>query len=176
MGAFTCPRCLKKVDTIHTCTPTDLVRKLEQEIERLRHDIERHIAIASEHATECERLRAELAAELQRRYDGNEIASREYAEQGRELERLRAELETERMRLVMKAPITFEVACKAWGDVPSLCDDSVRKCFFAVWALLCFEWAEAMVEHAQSRKVGAGMARNPLRDAAIDAALAAKGE
>lgn len=37
-------------------------------------------------------LRAELAAELQRRYDGNEIASREYAEQGRELERLRAEL------------------------------------------------------------------------------------
>ena len=61
MGAFTCPRCLKKVDTIHTCTPTDLVRKLEQEIERLRHDIERHIAIASEHATECERLRAELA-------------------------------------------------------------------------------------------------------------------
>lgn len=61
MSAFTCPRCLKKVDTIHTCTPTDLVRKLEQEIERLRHDIERHIAIASEHATECERLRAELA-------------------------------------------------------------------------------------------------------------------
>ena len=34
---------------------------MEQEIERLRHDIERHIAIASEHATECERLRAELA-------------------------------------------------------------------------------------------------------------------
>ena len=33
-----------------------------REIERLRHDIERHIAIASEHATECERLRAELAA------------------------------------------------------------------------------------------------------------------
>ena len=36
-----------------------------REIERLRHDIERHIAIASEHATECERLRAELA-ELRR--------------------------------------------------------------------------------------------------------------
>ena len=33
-----------------------------REIERLRHDIERHIAIASEYATECERLRAELAA------------------------------------------------------------------------------------------------------------------
>ena len=115
-----------------------------REIERLRHDIERHIAIASEYATECERLRAEL--------------------------------ETERMKLAMKAPITFEVACKAWGDVPSLCGDTTRRCFFAVWALLCFEWAEAMVEHAQSRKVGAGMARNPLRDATIDAALAAKGE
>lgn len=33
----------------------------DAEITRLRHDIERHIAIASEHATECERLRAELA-------------------------------------------------------------------------------------------------------------------
>jgi len=32
-----------------------------REIERLRHDIERHIAIASEYATECERLRAENA-------------------------------------------------------------------------------------------------------------------
>lgn len=33
----------------------------DAEITRLRHDIERHIAIASEHATECERLRDELA-------------------------------------------------------------------------------------------------------------------
>lgn len=55
--------------------------------------------------------------------------------------------------LAMKAPITFEVACKAWGDDPNFCDDTTRKCFFAVWALLCFEWAEAMVEHEQSRKV-----------------------
>lgn len=55
--------------------------------------------------------------------------------------------------LAMKAPITFEIACKAWGDENvNLCDDSTRKCFFAVWALMCFEWAEAMVEHAQSRK------------------------
>ena len=56
--------------------------------------------------------------------------------------------------LAMKAPITFEIACKAWGDDPNLCDDSTRKCFFAVWALLCFEWAEAMVEHARSRQDG----------------------
>ena len=62
--------------------------------------------------------------------------------------------------LAMKAPITFEIACKAWGDDPNLCDDSTRKCFFAVWALLCFEWAEAMVEHAQSRKVGADKTAN----------------
>ena len=32
-----------------------------EEVIRLRADIERHIAIASEHATECKRLRAELA-------------------------------------------------------------------------------------------------------------------
>ena len=34
---------------------------MREEIERLRHDIERHIAIASGLATENERLRAELA-------------------------------------------------------------------------------------------------------------------
>ena len=32
-----------------------------REIKRLRHDIERHVEIACELATECERLRAELA-------------------------------------------------------------------------------------------------------------------
>ena len=62
--------------------------------------------------------------------------------------------------LAMKAPITFEIACKVWGDDPNLCDDSTRKCFFAVWALLCFEWADAMVEHAQSRKVDADKTAN----------------
>lgn len=36
-----------------------------REIERLRHDIERHVEIACELATECERLRAELS-ELRR--------------------------------------------------------------------------------------------------------------
>jgi regulator of replication initiation timing len=34
---------------------------LAAEVERLRHDIERHVEIACELATECERLRAELA-------------------------------------------------------------------------------------------------------------------
>lgn len=58
---MTCPRCCKSNVGIHTCTPTEGCGRMEQEIERLRHDIERHIAIASEHATECERLRAELA-------------------------------------------------------------------------------------------------------------------
>ncbi len=48
-----------------------------REIERLRHDIERHIAIASEHATECERLRAEIAE------CRAEIAQIKYGPQGR---------------------------------------------------------------------------------------------
>lgn len=59
---MTCPRCCKSNVGIHTCTPTEGWGRMEQEIERLRHDIERHIAIASEHATECERLRAENEA------------------------------------------------------------------------------------------------------------------
>ncbi len=63
--------------------------------------------------------------------------------------------------LAMKAPITFEIAAKAWGDEDvNLCDDKTRNCFFAVWALLNFEWAEAMVQHAQSRKVDAEKTAN----------------
>ena len=38
------------------------LKGLREEVERLRHDIERHIAMASELATENEWLRAELAA------------------------------------------------------------------------------------------------------------------
>lgn len=58
--------------------------------------------------------------------------------------------------LAMKAPITFKIALKVWGDENvNLCDDETRKCFFAVWALTCFEWAEAMVNEAQNRKLSA---------------------
>lgn len=62
--------------------------------------------------------------------------------------------------LAMKAPITFDVVCKVWGDDPNLYDDSTRKGFFSIWALLCFEWAEAMVEHAQNRAAFAEKATN----------------
>ena len=36
-----------------------IMREAADEVERLRHDIARHVAIACELATECERLRAE---------------------------------------------------------------------------------------------------------------------
>lgn len=38
-----------------------IMREAADEVERLCHDIERHVEIACELATECERLRAELA-------------------------------------------------------------------------------------------------------------------
>lgn len=44
-----------------------------EEVIRLRADIERHIAIASEHATECERLRAALADAINRMDIAREI-------------------------------------------------------------------------------------------------------
>lgn len=53
---LTCPNC-----GYYVSLAPRLQRELEAEIAALRADIERHIAIASEHATECERLRAELA-------------------------------------------------------------------------------------------------------------------
>ncbi len=51
-----CLRCGRLPGNSHT-----EICALQGEIERLRHDIERHIAIASDLATENERLRAELA-------------------------------------------------------------------------------------------------------------------
>ena len=51
-----CPRCGRLPGNGHT-----EICALQGEIERLLHDIERHIAIASDLATENERLRAELA-------------------------------------------------------------------------------------------------------------------
>lgn len=39
-----------------------IMREAADEVDRLRHDIERHVEIACELATECERLRAELAS------------------------------------------------------------------------------------------------------------------
>jgi hypothetical protein len=57
------PHCELIAELLDSRQPkTEREHAAEREIERLRHDIERHIAIASEHATECERLRAELAA------------------------------------------------------------------------------------------------------------------
>jgi len=43
-----------------------IMREAADEVDRLRHDIERHVEIACELATECERLRAELAVEHKR--------------------------------------------------------------------------------------------------------------
>ena len=56
------PHCELIAELLDSRQPkTEREHAAEREIERLRHDIERHIAIASEYATECERLRAELA-------------------------------------------------------------------------------------------------------------------
>ena len=58
-----------------------------------------------------------------------------------------------RERLAANAPIDFETVCKAWGEKPeSLCSDTELRGFFGVWAVLCFEWADAMIKEAQMRK------------------------
>lgn len=45
-----------------------------------------------------------------------------------------------------RAPIGFNMVCKVWGsDDPALTEDPTRAGFFAVWAMLCFEWADAML-------------------------------
>lgn len=43
------------------------------------------------------------------------------------------------------APITFEDASKAYGSHPRLSNDAERASFFAVWAVLRFEYADEMM-------------------------------
>lgn len=47
--------------------------------------------------------------------------------------------------LCAHAPITYEMTVRAFGGEPNLNNDAERAAFFAVWALLCREWAEAII-------------------------------
>jgi len=69
------------------------MREAADEVERLRHDIARHVAIACELATECERLRAENA-DLR---NANQILRDALGAERAELAALRAALEAMRV-------------------------------------------------------------------------------
>lgn len=47
--------------------------------------------------------------------------------------------------LAARAPIGFDEARSAFGSTPSLASASSRAAFFAVWALLRYEYADAML-------------------------------
>lgn len=44
-----------------------------------------------------------------------------------------------------KAPVTFDVVTLAYGGEPSITQDVDRAAFFAVWAMLQYEYADAMI-------------------------------
>ncbi|RVH56266.1 hypothetical protein CN213_16090 [Sinorhizobium meliloti] len=53
-----------------------------------------------------------------------------------------------RAYLAAHAPVTFEMACRVFGDKPesiNLHDDTTRGAFLAVWALLRREYADAVL-------------------------------
>lgn len=52
--------------------------------------------------------------------------------------------------LAKDAPITIELVEKAWIGEIDWCNDNTRSCVFAVWALLRYEWADAMIRESDS--------------------------
>lgn len=44
-----------------------------------------------------------------------------------------------------QAPVTFEVAMLAYGREPHILQDADRAAFFAVWAMLRYDYADAML-------------------------------
>jgi hypothetical protein len=61
---------------------------------------------------------------------------------------------TRRQYLAAHAPITYDMVVNAGGGTwPSLLDNVSRGGFFAIWACLAYEWADAMLaEEAQRAK------------------------
>lgn len=61
-------------------------------------------------------------------------------------------LEDLRDDMAMNAPITFEQALRIWGDDSvDLFSDPTRATFYAVWASLRYEYADAMLEARKAR-------------------------
>lgn len=56
-----------------------------------------------------------------------------------------------REHLMLHAPITYEMAAKAYGHEPFINLDPERAAFFAVWAFLAAEWADAMLAEIERR-------------------------
>ena len=57
-----------------------------------------------------------------------------------------------RLAVLANSPITFEFALKVWGDPDvNLHDDTTRHCFFAVWALVQYEYADAVINQIKNR-------------------------
>ncbi len=56
--------------------------------------------------------------------------------------------------LVVQSPVTPEMAMQAmgWKDFSSLVRDSDRAAFMAVWALLAWEYADAVYAEGLSRR------------------------
>lgn len=57
---------------------------------------------------------------------------------------------TYRDALAKDAPITIELVEKVWLGEIDWSNDNTRTCVFAVWALLRYEWADAMIKESDS--------------------------
>jgi hypothetical protein len=60
-----------------------------------------------------------------------------------------------RDRYALQAPITAEMVVAACGydDLShAMTHDTSRAVFFSIWALLTYEWADAMLSHAEDEK------------------------
>lgn len=47
------------------------------------------------------------------------------------------------------APVDYSMACQAFGSTPNLNNDQERAAFFAVWAFMRSEYADAMLKARQ---------------------------
>lgn len=65
---------------------------------------------------------------------------------------------TRRQYLAAHAPITFDMVRVAWGKEggPWLGQNDERASFFAAWAFLAYEWADAMLAEEAQRAEAAG--------------------
>lgn len=51
-----------------------------------------------------------------------------------------------------QSPVTFDVVIRVYGGEPHLTTDADRAAFFAVWTMLQYEYADAMLEARSAKK------------------------
>lgn len=79
---------------------------------------------------------------------------------------------TLRDEFAMRAPVEMLMVHALWGEGEvNFADSTTRRAFLAIWAMLCYEWADAMMEQRLEPPPAPGTPTAPAEDRRLDRLL-----